>query len=324
MLLTIVNFVCYLTITLGSSLIPQIGNALHELNPRTNVWVTLARSLNTTSFCASLASPQSPFSTCLVGVPVNDSNLDEWMGKYLVKKEMCGKNKTVVDCLSRYDSWADRQLIGPEPQELEILGSLTAQACFFINVSQDSRGWEANRVSTKITVPTPISPKEGWTNSSIWCLNVIRTLTQPASGTEYPRRLPPGIFLICRNRAWSGIPSHPIGGPCTFGKLSMLMPRWHPNKTHSRVRRELSQQLDENCKDDVKLWSKAETIAASFFTPGVAAAGAHKMLQGLACWVVKQVNQTSSILSLLADDLSTVKHAILQNRAAIDFLLLAH
>ncbi|KFR08437.1 hypothetical protein N306_00138, partial [Opisthocomus hoazin] len=78
------------------------------------------------------------------------------------------------------------------------------------------------------------------------------------------------------------------------------------------------------CDDNVQLWSKWEIIFASFFTPGVAAARAHRNLETLSCWVVKQANMTSRILSELATEMDNVQHAVLQNRMPIDFLLLAH
>ncbi|OWK51704.1 Endogenous retrovirus group K member 25 Pol protein [Lonchura striata] len=47
-------------------------------------------------------------------------------------------------------------------------------------------------------------------------------------------------------------------------------------------------------------------------------------LAGLECWVVKQANLTSAALSNLLTDEETTRQATLQNRAAIDFLLLLH
>ncbi|KFQ43281.1 hypothetical protein N333_00958, partial [Nestor notabilis] len=43
----------------------------------------------------------------------------------------------------------------------------------------------------------------------------------------------------------------------------------------------------------------------------------------LGCWLAKQTNATSNALSDLLLDVDSVCHATLQNRAAIDFLLLA-
>ena len=58
--------------------------------------------------------------------------------------------------------------------------------------------------------------------------------------------------------------------------------------------------------------------------PGAMAALNAKNIQRLACWGEKQFNLTSQILSSLLLDVDSVRHATLQNRAAIDFLLLAH
>ncbi|TRZ07166.1 hypothetical protein HGM15179_019938, partial [Zosterops borbonicus] len=41
------------------------------------------------------------------------------------------------------------------------------------------------------------------------------------------------------------------------------------------------------------------------------------------CWTGKQLNIISNIISDLVTDVGSVRHAVLQNRAAIDFLLLA-
>lgn len=49
-----------------------------------------------------------------------------------------------------------------------------------------------------------------------------------------------------------------------------------------------------------------------------------KQLNKLGRWLSKEVNATSTIISDLLTDEEAVRHATLQNRAAIDFLLLAH
>ena len=50
--------------------------------------------------------------------------------------------------------------------------------------------------------------------------------------------LPSGYFLICGDRAWGGIPVHPVGGPCYIGKLTLFTPRIRDflslNKTRSK------------------------------------------------------------------------------------------
>ncbi|KFP91586.1 hypothetical protein N311_10125, partial [Apaloderma vittatum] len=44
-------------------------------------------------------------------------------------------------------------------------------------------------------------------------------------------------------------------------------------------------------------------------------------LKRLACWSLKEFNITSRILSELLTDVDSIRRAVLQNRAAIDFLL---
>ena len=61
----------------------------------------------------------------------------------------------------------------------------------------------------------------------------------------------------------------------------------------------------------------------SLFVPGAAAGRALNELGKLACWAEKQANATTEVLEALVDDQKSLRHAILQNKAAIDFLLLA-
>ncbi|KAL2309507.1 hypothetical protein Nmel_005708, partial [Mimus melanotis] len=83
-------------------------------------------------------------------------------------------------------------------------------------------------------------------------------------------------------------------------------------------------EFDESC--DLKLynWNKPTRIAVSLFFPWVAAAKALGEIDHLGYWLSKQANVTSAALSDLLKDEETTRHASLQNRAAIDFLLLAH
>jgi len=135
--------------------------------------------------------------------------------------------------------------------------------------------------------------------------------------------LPPGYFLICGDRVWGGIPVHPVGGLCYIGKLTLFTPRIRDflsfNKTCSK--RSL-RHFDPGCDDNVQLGSVAGTVALSFFLPGGAADRNWNILKKLACWSLKQSNSTSEILTQLLMDVESVRHAVLQNRAATDFLLL--
>lgn len=143
------------------------------------------------------------------------------------------------------------------------------------------------------------------------------------------KALPPGIFLICGDRAWQGIPHNALGGPCYLGELTLLSPnfttwmQYGPNITGHYRRQKRSSPLPENCNDEVELWSATARIFASIFAPGVAAAQSLAQIERLACWSVKQANLTTLILNAMLEDTNSVRHAVLQNRAAIDFLLLA-
>ena len=64
-------------------------------------------------------------------------------------------------------------------------------------------------------------------------------------------------------------------------------------------------------------------VALSFFVPGAAAAEALREVERLACWSEKQGSITSQVLKQLLLDQNSLQHALLQNCAAIDFLLLA-
>ncbi|XP_074876943.1 uncharacterized protein LOC142027156 [Buteo buteo] len=141
-----------------------------------------------------------------------------------------------------------------------------------------------------------------------------------------PKALPPNVFLICGDRAWQGIPKNAYGGPCYLGKLTLFAPHqrdWlNLTKITHRVKRGVP--LDDSCRDDVQLWSTTANIFATAFFPGLAAAQALKQLERLTCWSVKQANVTTEVLSQLLHDQDSLRHAFLQDRAAIDFLLLAH
>ncbi|XP_064356483.1 LOW QUALITY PROTEIN: uncharacterized protein LOC135324358 [Dromaius novaehollandiae] len=96
----------------------------------------------------------------------------------------------------------------------------------------------------------------------------------------------------------------------------------HRRSENRRGKRELK-KLGSDCADDVELWGPAERFFAAALAPNVAVAHAMSNLNKLACWAVKQSNVTTQILSEMSQDMDSLRHAVLQNRAAIDFLLLA-
>ncbi|NWH37273.1 SYNA protein, partial [Chloropsis hardwickii] len=159
-------------------------------------------------------------------------------------------------------------------------------------------------------------------NRTEHCLNQLLMVNT----TSESKALPPGYVLICGDRAWQGIPAQLLGGPCYVGKLTLFAPsitQVLSSSHRSKRRRHSISQMGPDCKDEVELWDRPEVIVASIFSPGVASAQALTQLHRLACWTAKQINITSNILSTLTADLDSVRHAVLQNQAAIDFLLLA-
>lgn len=90
--------------------------------PPENVWITLTHASNQSSMCVSLATPQSPFQTCLVGVPIH--------------------NSTEINALVNGTHANGKRLASTfemlEPQEVDILGSLRASTCVYFNTS---RAW---------------------------------------------------------------------------------------------------------------------------------------------------------------------------------------
>lgn len=73
-----------------------------------------------------------------------------------------------------------------------------------------------------------------------------------------------------------------------------------------------------------RFWNVAKIIVASSLAPGVASAKALTSLNRLGCWLAKFSNSTSIAISDLLIDVDSIKHATLQNWAAIDFLFLTH
>lgn len=68
----------------------------------------------------------------------------------------------------------------------------------------------------------------------------------------------------------------------------------------------------------------ASITSASIFAPGVASANALASLTQLGCWLAQQSNDTAVALRGLLLDVDSIRHGPLQNRAAINFFLLAH
>ncbi|XP_074713454.1 syncytin-2-like [Strix uralensis] len=275
--------------------------------PKQNIWVTLANMTHQETLCLSTANPENPFSTCLVGVPV-----DTWpIPQTLQAFSLCNSSK---NCTDNWDGvYSHLPQVTQEPQELELLGSVIMDACVFFNYSYNTtrRGQNVNATNA------------AYHNSTAWC---NYTSTNISRSFAVPLALPPGVFLICGDCAWGGVPSKLNGGPCSLGRLTLLTPNvsmiLNMTRKHKRVPRTVH-RFESSCRDNVEFWNPGQIITASILAPGVGVANALTTLNKLGCWLSKQTNATSLALSGLLTDVDSVRHATLQNRAAIDFLLLA-
>ena len=327
-------------------IIAEGSTMLSQIDTQQNMWVTWANETNQRTFCLSLASGSDPFRTCLFGVPIGaPKELVKLLGPYSTSLTLL--NGSFSSNLSDGVVAALQHLnisLPWDPQELDLLGSVAVgntsdnwtQTCFILNKGKQNKTHWTNITSRTLGFNAN-GNYCGWNNSNnseplgAYGVNDHNSMW-PMSA---PKALPPGIFLICGDRAWQGVPGNAYGGPCYIGRLTLFAPdlhdqRWsnltaaikHRRSENRRGKRELK-KLGSDCVDDVELWGPAERFFAAALAPNVAVAHAMSNLNKLACWAVKQSNVTTQILSEMSQDMDSLRHAVLQNRAAIDFLLLA-
>ncbi|XP_064356210.1 uncharacterized protein LOC135324258 [Dromaius novaehollandiae] len=287
-----------------------------------NLWLTWANRTGNKQFCLTLVGAGQPFKKCLIGVPLN---LTVDLPKL---REHCTNTSNISNCLNTLNAslpW--------DPQELDLLGSVapinyTGAACVHFGNNQQGINVYRNLNWTGWTNVSSSTPGFDYTAKS-YCNGSLGAETKGRGPThwvnETARALPDGMFLICRDRAWPGIPRRAVGGPCYLGSLTIFAPNLTAvitmaNQT-SRRRRSLT-SLGPECDDKVEIWGAASRIGASII-PQIGTAHALASLGKLACWAVKQSNVTTKVLYEMAQDMDSLRHAVLQNRAAIDFLLLA-
>ena len=115
------------------------------------------------------------------------------------------------EAMNNWDGWAANLPIAPlEPQELDILGRVNALACLKFNYT--GKNITAVNITANLSV---------YQNESEWCNYTTPNISRSSNA---PLALPTGVCLICGDRAWQGIPSHIVGGPCTLGRLTLLTP----------------------------------------------------------------------------------------------------
>ncbi|XP_064006519.1 uncharacterized protein LOC135179081 [Pogoniulus pusillus] len=306
-------------------------------------------------FCLSLQSATEPFKTCLVGLPGFDP--EDFKG--YVDNYDCNGIQNASDCAALLIRGLN-VILPWDPQELELLGSQKignlsttnwTRTCFAFGTKyQGNLGyWVYRKMSQQWTDVSPGKPYT-WGNGREYC-GVTPWMSEkekkrPALDAVYgagvgqtlwnngsARALPNNTFLICGDRAWQGIPKNVIGGPCYLGKLTLFAPHkrdWlnmiqaaSPGGGSRQKRATKWHNLKADCNDNVQLWSITANVFVTAFIPHLAVAQAVKQLERLTCWSVKEANATTQVLEQLLLDQNSLRHALLQNRAAIDFLLLA-
>lgn len=104
--------------------------------------------------------------------------------------------------------------------------------------------------------------------------------------------------------------------------MSLLL-KWNSNSTNGTRTKRSVHELQCTNVGSPTFWSDLRLIMTAIFVPGAAASKAMKLAEQLGCWTKDEFNKTSQILDMLTSDVQSVNHAVLQNRAAINFLLLA-
>ncbi|TRZ11905.1 hypothetical protein HGM15179_015199 [Zosterops borbonicus] len=310
--------------------------------------------------CLSQGSAQDPIASCLVGIPFKEDEfpptLLSLVREFNAQMPVQGLNAPmprrppwwksplflgdrspegprrqkrvvlpVVNPLIVWKDWVSSSSLSrapSEPQELELLGSSPAPYCVHFKFTPP-KGREKSYINL-------LQIKSAYMANQ-WCREIAHVET-PSTSKNFPLSLPTGTFLICGDRAFTGIPSRLIGGPCTLGRLGLFA----PNKTqitdwilrnsslHAPVQKRSLAELDPDCESDVIHWSRAKATAIMVFLPWISVAKAMGELGRLEYWVAKQANLTSAALSNLLADEEVTRQATLQNRAAIDYLLLLH
>ncbi|XP_057875881.1 uncharacterized protein LOC131081038 [Melospiza georgiana] len=291
--------------------------------PKVNVWRALAQSLGQDSICLDTGAAEDPMSSCLVGIPSSPGEFPVTFRHTF--SPILSQSLTILPNFDSSKAWRDGVVrLDPapsEPTELHLLGSANASVCFQFDygITPIEKGSEVVRQSKK-----EYQAKQ-------WCRAVLKILGPTTTGRT-PYSLPRGVFLICGDRAWAGIPSGLVGGPCTFGRLTLFTPnitqiinwkRTNITAELDRAKRDLK-GLTEDCDDEITHWSHSKSVAFTILLPWVSVAKALGELGRLECWVAKQANLTSAALYDLLTDEEITRKATLQNRAAIDFLLLLH
>lgn len=201
--------------------------------PKTNVWVTLANKTGQDTLCLSTSSPDNSFSTCLVGAPVDSWPIPKERLPYL---DLNSNPFNIVNLWINWVGWLLKANL--ELQELDFLGSIKMGYCISFNCTDMWAKFDQSYIDP---IPHQIqrlnATLQVYRNASARC---NYTAPNVVLSSRFSRRLPLGYFLICKDRAWSGIPSRACRGPCSIGRLTLLTPNTSMVMSNRKSRLRLS------------------------------------------------------------------------------------
>nr|ATY46613.1 envelope protein Mab3 [Mabuya sp. NRPS-2014] len=267
-----------------------------------NIWTHLAQITNVSTFClARHTDAQLLLSTCLIPV----CTAPEFLRTHTIFKHITIKHK-----YHTYPSWGT-----PTYQ-------LPADATSFYTPLVANH---ANNTCVRMTGCQERKPAEGCLDPGMPQWNCTVTESVVSSTARVP--LPAGWFFTCGAQTFNYIPDNLADVICCLSRLTVYLPQKHTLKRNTRAHRALrSTALSPDCSSDIHLLSKAEYISLAVSLiglPGLAIGNA-KTISKVACSLAKTINATSTAISALNREQQQLRHTVLDNRAALDYLLLLH
>ncbi|XP_069480546.1 uncharacterized protein [Ambystoma mexicanum] len=297
-----------------------------------NMWKYLAQQvLNITHFCLTdVPNAEALLTTCLVAVPTPVPVLKHIFGvthnDSLVQDSDIRQSFSVYEycrfCKETDRKWRNLTRI--------ITYNITqGDVCYFMTCDAKEIGKCQQLNLTKQKNQT-VFEKRLCSRVPSTCTSVNNTMscnhTVIAASHLNHVKLPTGWLFSCGNITYTYIPANISGGPCALTRLGLMMFPLHLAISRNKRSTFESVGLSPDCDSHVHLLSEAEVLALTLSLVGVwgLSAGGYKSLIKLACLVVKGLNHTSQALEELLLDSKVIRKATLQNRAAVDYLLLKH
>lgn len=271
-----------------------LGQCLEALqhSSNNNFFVELAQTaMNSSAFCVGrLLTVGGVTSTCFFGIPSSLETLRDATALKNFTNDLWEGMFFHFGSSPEPEPWTNQRRM-----TLNLLGVTNATQCVYFS----------NFGNHKHPLPS---------NSPVFTCEKVYNISYAST----PLFLPKGFFLLCGHEAYTHVPAYSSGGPCAIGRLTSLyaLPPMQVNPS-TRLKRELS----SDCESDVTLLSKTEVMALALSLVGVPALSkrTYMDLRKVACILAKSVNLTSSLIASLTED---IRAAVIQNRVAIDYLLL--